>query len=129
MFLFREIAIALINLPKNIGKWEKNGKDILVDIGKYGPYIKCDKESRSLPNSISLLDITEKEANQLLNQDKKNRSILNDFGDGILVKKGRYGDYVTDGKVNATIPKSMDSKNILKDEALKLIELKKEKNG
>ena len=124
-----EIAIALINLPKNIGKWEKNGKDILVDIGKYGPYIKCDKESRSLPNSISLLDITEKEANQLLNQDKKNRSILNDFGDGILVKKGRYGDYVTDGKVNATIPKSMDSKNILKDEALKLIELKKEKNG
>ena len=124
-----KIAIALVDLPKNIGKWERNGKDIIADIGKYGPYIKCDKESRSLPNTINLLSITEKEANTLLNQDKKSRSIISDLGDGILVKKGRYGDYVTDGKINVTIPKSIESTNILKEEALKLIERKKEKNG
>ena len=124
-----EIAIELVNLPRPIGKWNKNGSDIIADIGKYGPYIKCGSESRSIPKNINLFHITELEANILLDQDKKSRLILNDFGDGILMKKGRYGDYVTNGKINATIPKSMDVDNISKKDAIDLIKNKKEKDG
>ena len=45
------------------------------------------------------------------------------------MKKGRYGDYVTNGKINATIPKSMDVDNISKKDAIDLIKNKKEKDG
>ena len=124
-----EIAIELVNLPKPIGKWNKNGSKINADIGKYGPYIKCGSESRSIPKNINLFQITELEANTLLDQDKKSRSVLNDFGDGILLKKGRYGDYVTNGKINATIPNSMDVDAISKEDAINLIKNKKEKDG
>ena len=74
-----------------------------------------------------MFHITELEANTLLDQDKKSRLILNDFGDGILVKKGRYGDYVTNGKINATLPKSTAIDDITLDIAIELIKNKKAK--
>ena len=57
-----DIALAIISLPKTVGIWSENGKAIKADIGRFGPYIKCDKETRSIPASINLLEITEEDA-------------------------------------------------------------------
>ncbi len=44
-----------------------------------------------------------------------------DFGDGIKVLKGRFGPYVTDGKINATIPKKIDPKEVTLEQAKEMI--------
>ena len=64
------IAIQIINLPQSIGVWEKNNQEITIDIGKYGPYIKCENLTRSVPSEINLLELTVEQASELLSTDK-----------------------------------------------------------
>jgi len=120
--LVPEIAIALISLPKSIGVFEDN--NIMIDNGKFGPYIRCGKLTRSVPETINLLELTEPEAIKLLESDP---SIVKIFKDSdIVVKKGRFnrGDYITDGKVNVSIPKGMNSKEITLEEVQELFDKK-----
>ena len=117
-----EIAIALISLPKSIGVFEDN--NIMIDNGKFGPYIRCGKLTRSVPETINLLELTEPEAIKLLESDP---SIVKKFKDSdIIVKKGRFnrGDYITNGKVNVSIPKGMNSKEITLEEVQELFDKK-----
>ena len=123
-----EIALAIINLPKTIGTWPENGEPIKSDIGKFGPYIKCAKETRSIPASINLLEITEEQACELLATKRKGAtSVLKELGDGIELKDGRFGAYVTDGKINATLPKSTSTDDVTLEMAVQLIVEKKAK--
>jgi len=123
-----EIALAIISLPKTIGKWSENGKAIKSDIGRFGPYIKCEKETRSIPSSINLLEITEAQACELLATKRKGAtSVLKELGDGIELKDGRYGAYVTDGKINATLPKTISADVVTLEMAVQLIAEKKAK--
>jgi DNA topoisomerase-1 len=123
-----EIALAIISLPKTIGTWTENGKAIHADIGRFGPYIKCEKETRSIPASINLLEITEEDACALLAKKRKGAtSIIKEFGKGIELKDGRYGAYVTDGKINATLPKATSTDDVTLEIAVQLIAEKKAK--
>ena len=117
-----EIAIKLISLPESIGSFE--GNDIMIDNGKFGPYIRCGKLTRSIPKDKKLLELTELEAVELLKSDP---SIVKKFKDSdLLVKKGRFnrGDYITDGKINVSIPKGTNSADITLEEAQELIDKK-----
>ena len=72
----------------------------------------------------NLLELTESEAIVMLESDP---SVIKNFEDSnIVVKKGRFnrGDYITDGKINASIPKGKDSKDITLDEAQELLNKK-----
>ena len=112
-----EIAIQLISLPKKIGVYEDD--DITIDNGKFGPYSRCGKLPRSVKSS--LFDLKESEAVKLLESDP---SIVKKFKDSdIVVKKGRFNrsDYIQQGKVNASIPKGINSEEITLEEAEKLI--------
>ena len=92
------------------------------------PYIKCEKETRSIPVSINLLEIPQEQAYELLATKRKGAtSVLKEFGDGIELKDGRYGAYVTDGKINATLPKSTSHDDVTLEMAVKLIAEKKAK--
>ena len=120
-----EIAIQLISLPKKIGVYEDN--DITIDNGKFGPYIRCGKLTRSV--KTSLFDLQESEAVKLLESDP---SIVKKFKDSdIVVKKGRFNrsDYIQQGKVNASIPKGINSEEITLEEAEKLIVQANEKKS
>ena len=117
-----EIAIKLISLPESIGTFEDN--DIMIDNGKFGPYIRCGKLTRSVPKDKNLLALTEEEAITLLKSDP---SIIKKFKDSdLVIKKGRFnrGDYITDGKVNVSIPKGTNSEEITLDQAQELINKK-----
>ena len=123
-----EIALSIINLPRKVGVWSENGKAIISDIGRFGPYIKCENETRSIPSSINLLEITEKQACELLLTKRKGAtSIIKELGDGIELKDGRYGAYVTDGKINVTLPKNTSNDEVTIELAMKLIADKKAK--
>ncbi len=131
-----EQAIKLFELPRTVGT-AKDGEEIKAANGRYGPYIKAGSETRSLPDDISPLEITEKQARDLLAQPKgkgrkRGKQALKELGkdpDGNAIKimNGRYGPYVTDGKVNASIPRGQNPHSITLDEAVSLISDKRDK--
>lgn len=108
-----DLALKLLSFPRELGK--KNGEEVTVNRGRYGPYIKWGTVTVSLPKDADPVTITFEEAEKLIAEakDKKKKeaeplkSLGKDpnTGGDIVVKDGRYGPYVTDGKTNASIPK------------------------
>ena len=122
-----ELAINLINLPSVIGKWGDDNQDIKLDIGKFGPYIRCGKETRSIPADIAMFELKEDQAIELLKEGKKKREpkIVKDLTNGIEIRDGRYGMYITDGKTNVKMPNGITVDDLTLKEAQKLIDEKK----
>lgn len=136
-----DVALQLLALPRVLGKHPDTGKDIEVNNGRYGPYIKHDAVFTSLPPEEDLLTIGINRAVEVLaNAPKKGAArakatplkVLgkhpDDEGD-VAVYEGRYGPYVKHGKINATIPKSSSPETITLEEALKLIADRAAKGG
>ena len=126
-----EMAAAIVAMPCKIGTNPKSDDPIIKDIGRYGPYIKCGSQNRSISAPLDILNITLEQAVDLLEQDKKGPSVLKDLGEEegqkIVIKNGRYGIYVTNGKVNVTLPKDQDYNTLDLNTALTLIKNKKPK--
>ena len=102
--------------------------------GRFGPYVKCGEETRSLPADISPLDVTLEQAVHLLAQPKQRgrgqaakREPLKVFeespvtGAKVQLLDGRYGPYVTDGTTNASLPKGTAAEELTFNEALDLL--------
>ena len=127
-----EQANELLAWPKALGKLE-NGSEVLFDIGPYGPYLKADGKNKSVPATYDILKLTLKDADEIWKAPAVKgagggfggaRTVtppLKDFGNGMLVKTGRYGAYVTDGKTNASIPKGQSIEELTSEQALDLI--------
>jgi DNA topoisomerase-1 len=130
-----KIAIDIIGLPKELGKHPESGETIKSDIGRYGPYIRCGKTSRSINSPDNILEISIKRAVELLSTEvqKSGPRVIKELGIDpetkatIEIKDGRYGAYVTDGKINATIPKVTAAADITLEMAIQLIADKKAK--
>ena len=132
-----EDAVLLLSFPKEVGPHPETSEIITAQVGRYGPYISMGKENRSLPNHESLLSLTVDEAVELLKQPKGGRrstaAVLKELGphpeskEDLQVKTGRYGPYVTDGTVNATIPKDTDPEALTMEQAVDLIAKREER--
>ena len=130
-----EIALKLIALPKDLGKHPESGDMVKSDIGRYGPYIRCGKITRSVIVPDSILDLSLNRAVEILATEKTKAGarVIKELGIdpktqmAIEIKDGRYGAYVTDGKINATLPKETTSDDVTLDIALQLIADKKAK--
>jgi len=130
-----EIALKLIALPKDLGKHPESGDMVKSDIGRYGPYIRCGKTTRSVIAPDSILDLSIERAVEILATEKAKAGarVIKELGIdpktqmAIEIKDGRYGAYVTDGKINATLPKETISDEVTLDIALQLIADKKAK--
>jgi DNA topoisomerase-1 len=108
-------ALRLLTIPRVLGTDPADGEEVVARNGRYGPYVQKGKESRSLDSEEQLLEITLEQALQLLSQPKGRRrsgtatAPLRELGSDpetqkpVVVKEGRFGPYVTDGEVNATI--------------------------
>ena len=127
------IAQSIISLPKELGSHPKTGDVIKVDIGRYGPYIRCGKKSASVNTPDSILDLSLERAVELLSSERKKSGprIIKDLGidpetqAAIEIKDGRYGAYVTNGKINATLPKTTPMDEVTLEIAIQLIAEKK----
>ncbi len=130
-----EIALNLIALPKDLGKHPESGDMVKSDIGRYGPYIRCGKTTRSVIAPDSILDLSLERAVEILAAEgkKSGQRVIKELGidpetqSAIEIKDGRYGAYVTNGKINATLPKATPPDDITLEAALQLIAEKKAK--
>ena len=126
-----EIAAQIIEMPKEIGINTTNNEKIIKDIGRYGPYLKCGGKNCTIPKSDDVLQITTERAIELLSQTKKESSALKTLGEHekntVVIKDGRYGMYVTNGKVNVTLPKDLDYNELDLETAIEMIKNKKPK--
>ena len=107
-------ALKLLSLPRRVGTHPETGEAIMAANGRYGPYLKMGKNYRNLADAQRLFDITLGEAVEVMNAPKQTRRRraappLKELGKDpvsggkVLVRTGRYGPYVTDGTVNASV--------------------------
>jgi DNA topoisomerase-1 len=133
-----DVALELLKFPKQLGVHPDNNGEILVANGRYGPYVKCGSESRSIPADESPLYITLERALELLKQPRQNAraasqpKTLKELGKNpessaaVQIKSGRYGPYVTDGTTNASLQRGADPDTLTLDEALALLKARAE---
>ncbi|MEW6551972.1 MAG: type I DNA topoisomerase [Campylobacterota bacterium] len=117
-----EEALSLFSLPRVVGQ-DKDGNEIVANIGRYGPYLQVNKKFISIkkddPYTIELdraLEIIDEEANK-----KQNEPIKEFTKEGISVLDGRYGPYIKKGKKNYKIPKGKTASELTLEEVLEII--------
>ncbi|HET9059222.1 MAG TPA: type I DNA topoisomerase [Acidimicrobiales bacterium] len=109
-----EDALRLLTLPRSLGQDPAGNEEIVADNGRYGPYVRKGSDYRSLENEGQLFTVTLEEAVALFSQPRGRRTrqaaaplaeLGNDpvSGNPVVVKEGRFGPYVTDGTVNASL--------------------------
>jgi DNA topoisomerase I len=126
-------ALKLLSLPRTLGENPQNGEPVVAHNGRFGPYVKCGEETRSLPEGYSPLEINLEQALQLLAQPKSQR------GGGsrkepvkvfdaspvtsqpVRLMQGRYGPYVSDGVTNASLPRGVVLEEVTLEYALNLL--------
>jgi DNA topoisomerase-1 len=129
-------ALKLLSLPREVGTHPESGKKVIVNIGRFGPYIGHDGKFKSIPRTDSIFDITLDRALELLAQAKTGgNTVLRTLGEHpeyktpVEICSGRYGPYARHGKINATLPKETSPEAITLEEALELISAKAAKGG
>ena len=125
----------LCSLPKNLGINPDNQKEIFLNSGRFGPYLKCENKSARIENVEEIFQIGLNRAITLIAEAKPGRmssSIIKDLGahpedkKPVRIMKGQYGPYIKYKSLNATIPEEKDPLELDMDQALILIEKRKE---
>ena len=138
-----ERAIALLSLPREVGRHPEDGEPIKAGIGRYGPYVQHDKTYANLDDGDDVFHIGLNRAVTLIAEKKANPSKGRRFGADpgralgdhpakggpIMAKKGRYGPYVSHNGVNATLPGDKTPENVTLEEAVALIDARAEHSG
>ena len=126
-----DLALSLLSLPRTIGMHPDTNVPITADYGRYGPYIKMDKSNARLIGDITPLNITLDQALEILSKSKKGSSEIRnlgkhpDTGEDLILKEGRYGPYVSDGKVNAALKSENNPASLNLEEAVTIINAKR----
>ena len=125
----------LCSLPKVLGQHPENGHDITLNSGRFGPYLKCENKSARLENVEDLFSIGLNRAITMIAEAKPGRissSLIKDLGEHpedkkpVRIMKGQYGPYIKYKSLYATIPEEKDPNELTMEEALILIEKRKE---
>src|SRR5690606_33329476 len=138
-----EKALALLSLPRDVGKHPETGKMISAGIGRYGPFLMHEGSYANLESVEDVFTIglnravsiiAEKQSKAGDGRGRGTPAALKELGehpDGgkATVRDGRYGPYVTYGKSNATLPKGKDPASVPLEEALELVAAKSGKGG
>ncbi|MCF6101594.1 type I DNA topoisomerase [Mesorhizobium muleiense] len=139
-----EKALALLSLPRDVGKHPESGKMISAGLGRYGPFVLHDGTYANLDNIEDVFSIglnravsviAEKQLKGPGGRNGGTPAALKELGEHpagggkIVVRDGKYGPYVNFGKVNATLPKGKDPQSVTIEDAVALIAEKEAKGG
>ena len=125
----------LCSLPKILGQHPDSGKDITLNSGRFGPYLKCENKSARLENVEELFTIGINRAVTMIAEAKPGRissMLIKDLGEHpedkkpVRIMKGQYGPYIKYKSLNATIPEEKDPMELTMEDALILIEKRRE---
>lgn len=135
-----DIALGLLALPRLLGEHPETKKSVRAGIGRFGPYIVCDGDYRSLKADDDILTIALPRALDMLAEPKRGRGgnaakPLRELGphpkdeEPVAIYNGRYGTYVKHGKINATLPKDTSVESLTMEQAVELLAAKAAKAG
>ncbi|NUO57385.1 MAG: type I DNA topoisomerase [Hamadaea sp.] len=130
-------AVQLLSLPRLVGN-DESGVPIYARNGRYGPYIEREKDSRSLESEDQLFTVTLEQALALLAAPKtRGRRAaappLREMGNDpltekpLVIKDGRFGPYVTDGEVNASLRRGQSPESLTLEQASEMLSEKRAK--
>ncbi|WP_329106590.1 type I DNA topoisomerase [Micromonospora sp. NBC_01699] len=130
-------AVRLLSLPRVVGL-APDGAEVLAAAGRYGPYVKQGDEFRSLDSEEKIFTVTLDEALALLAAPKARQRRaaappLREMGADpltekpLVIKDGRFGPYVTDGEVNASLRRSQTPEELTLAEASEMLAEKRAK--
>ncbi len=130
-------ALQLLSLPRIVGQ-DEEGVEITALNGRYGPYIQRGTDKRSLSDEDQLFSLTVEEALALLAEPPRRRGAmpatpLKELGADpvsqkpVTVRNGRYGPYVTDGDVNASLRQGDTPEGITLEHAAELLAARRER--
>lgn len=116
-----EEALNLFRLPRSLGEYD--GAEMVIGIGKFGPYIRHKSKFYSLKKGVDdPYEVNFDRAVEVIleKNDSDSKKILKDFDD-IKLLNGRYGPYLVKEKVNYRLPKGTDAEKLTKDDCIKII--------
>ncbi|HEY6458751.1 MAG TPA: type I DNA topoisomerase [Polyangiaceae bacterium] len=128
-----EDALRVLGLPRVVGTDPGTGEEIIARNGRYGPYLQRGTDSRSLTEEDELLVVTLEAALALFAQPKQSRfgraaaspakeiGPDPDSGTMIMLRSGKFGPYVTDGTINASLRRGDDEETLTLERAAELL--------
>jgi DNA topoisomerase-1 len=124
-----EVALRYLSLPRALGTDPESGEEVVAGLGRYGPFVRRGKSYANLASPDELFAVSLAGALEKIRERETTggRSVIAELGAHpesgapIRVLKGRYGPYVTDGSLNANIPKTVDPDTVDLDTALDLL--------
>jgi len=129
-----EMALKLLALPREVGTHPETGKPIKASFGRFGPFLQHDGAYASLETPDEVFTVGINRAVTLLAERKakgggprrggqalKELGAHPESGAPVKVMKGKYGPYVSDGKLNATLPQGSDPGSVTMEEAVSLL--------
>lgn len=118
-----EEALALFDLPKNIGEYE--GEVMTVAVGRFGPYVRHAGKFYSLPKDTDPLSCTAEQAIEIIREKRESeeKSLLKSFAEDadLSIRTGRFGPYLKYKTDNYKLPKDVDPASMSYDDCMKLI--------
>ena len=136
-------ALALLSLPREVGRSPEDGEPIVAGIGRFGPYVRHGKTYANLDSPEEVFSVGLNRAVTLIAEKRAKGPRKGRFGadpgrslgdhptkgGAIAAKKGRYGPYVSHNGVNATLPADKTPDTITLDEAVALLDARAERNA
>lgn len=123
-----EEALELFKLPKSLGDYQ--GHEVIIGVGRYGPYVKYDGAFISIGRGTDPLEVTKEQAIELIEEKKKADAPVGTYkGLPITKGKGRFGPFLKWNEMFINIPRRFDPETITQDEMFELIAAKIEKEA
>jgi len=123
-----EEAIELFKLPRSIGEFE--GKEVSINIGRFGPYVKWGEEFISLPKGIEIMEVSLEKAIEVINAKQTAEAPVGMFDNKPITKgKGRFGPFIKWDNMFINVPRAYDLDTITQSQMNELIEKKIEKEA
>ena len=123
-----EEALDLFKLPMNLGTYE--GKEVIVGVGRFGPYIKLDEAFISIPRTIDPLTIDMDQAIEIIKEKElADAPVAHYQGKGVTKGKGRFGPFIKYDGLFINVPRAYDFDNLSQSDINELIEKKLEKEA
>ncbi len=136
-------ALALLSLPREIGRHPEDGEPIRAGIGRFGPYLQHGKTYANLESGDDIFHIGLNRAVTLIAEKRAKGPRFRRFGSDpgralgahpttggpVVAKNGRYGPYVSHDGINATLPRDKTPETITLDEAVALLDARAERGA
>ena len=123
-----EDALDLFKLPMNLGTFE--GKEVVIGVGRFGPYIKLDEAFISIPRTIDPLTMDMEKAIEIIKEKElADAPVAHYEGKGVTKGKGRFGPFIKYEGMFINVPRAYDFDNLSQNDINELIEKKLDKEA